>query len=137
MFSRREPSPIYLQKALISSQQSANIRRGTPKFKMSHIHRRTMFPTCSCNHRRCIFDVIVSPIVWEINRRCCRTALRSINDALAILSPECFIFSVHPEMRTPTEQSDLSFIYDLVRQPQCMWFHVKSLHLFYALHKAL
>ena len=42
-----------------SAMQSANIRRCTPRPKMSHSHRR-----CSCKHRRCIFDVIISPMVW-------------------------------------------------------------------------
>ena len=53
-----------------SAEQSANIRRCTPRPEMSqtlwrHIgdtsvtHRR-----CSCKHRRCIFDVIISPMVW-------------------------------------------------------------------------
>ena len=49
-----------------SAEQSANIRRCTPRPKRPrHIgdtlatHQR-----CSCKHRRCIFDVIISPMVW-------------------------------------------------------------------------
>ena len=50
--------------------QSANIRRSTPRFKVSHTHRRhigdtlVMFSTCSCKRRRCIFDVMLSPMAW-------------------------------------------------------------------------
>ena len=48
-----------------SVQQSANIPRDTPRFKMSQTLRRyiadtsAMFLTCSRKHRRYIFDVIV------------------------------------------------------------------------------
>ena len=51
-----------------------------------------MFPTYSCKHRRCLFDVIISPMVWVIHRRCSRTALRRIGYAMAMLSPVCSIF---------------------------------------------
>ena len=53
-----------------SAEQSANIRRCTPRPKMSQTHRRHIGGTsatnrqCSCKHRRCIFDVITSPMVW-------------------------------------------------------------------------
>ena len=56
--------------SLNSAEQSANIRRCTPRPKMSHSHRRHIGDTsatnrrCSCKHRRCIFDVIISPMVW-------------------------------------------------------------------------
>ena len=52
------------------AEQSANIRRGTRRLKMSQIHRRHIGDTsathrrCSCKHRRCIFYVIISPMVW-------------------------------------------------------------------------
>ena len=50
-----------------SAEQSANIRRSTPRVKMSQTHRRHIGDTtrrCPWKHRRCIFDVIISPMVW-------------------------------------------------------------------------
>ena len=34
-----------------------------------------MFSTCSCKQRRCIFDVVISRMIWVIHRRCSRAAL--------------------------------------------------------------
>ena len=64
-----------------SAEQSANIRRGTPRLKVSQIHRRHIGDTSathrrhigdtsathrrrSCKHRRCTFAVIISPMFW-------------------------------------------------------------------------
>ena len=52
------------------AEHLANIRRCTPRSKMYQTHRRHISDTsatqrrCSCKHRRCIFDVIISPMVW-------------------------------------------------------------------------
>ena len=100
-----------------------------------------MFPTWSCKHRRCIFDVIISPMMaWVIHRRCSRTVLRSIGDASLrvrnVINLFFYIFTFHPIIRQRNE-SDLFFIDDLIRQPQGMWFDVKSLQPLYAIHKVL
>ena len=88
-----------------------------------------MFSQCWCKHRRCIFDVIISRMICVIHRRFYRTALQNIDNVMAMFSPVCFIFHLHPVIRQQNK-SVLSFIHDLIRQPQGMWLHVKSLHLF-------
>ena len=57
-----------------------------------------------------------------------RLSLRSIGDAMAMLSPACSIFTLSPVIHQHTK-SDLFFIHDLIQQPQGMWFHVKSLKI--------
>ena len=111
-----------------------------------------MFPTCSCKNRQCKLDVnLISPnrrwFRWSIvdARRCSRTALQTIGDPMAMfrirncinpVAPAFSIFTLEPVTRQQNKR-DLFFIFDLMRQPQGMWFHVKSIHLLYALHKAL
>ena len=135
MFRRQEPSAIYCRTAHNSRRTFGEVHQGS-KCRRHIGDRSAMFPTCSRKHRQCIFDVIVSPMVWVIHRRCYRTALRSIDDAMAMLPPACSISYLHLVIRQQNK-SDFFFIHDLIRQPQGMWFHVKSLHLLYALHKAL
>ena len=99
----------------------------------------TMFSTCSCKHRQCIFYVIISRMIWVIYRRCSRNVLQSVCNIMAMFSPVCFIFYLHPSKRhtkyANTKVISL-FTHDLIRQPHGMWFHMESL-LLYALHKAL
>ena len=71
-------------------------------------------------------------MIRVIHRRCSRT----ISDTMEMFSPVCTISYPHPVIRQQNK-SDLFFIHDLIRQPQGMLFHVKSLHFLYALHKAL
>ena len=95
-----------------------------------------MFPTCSCLHRRCLFCVIIPPMVLVIRRRCSRTVLRRIRDVMTKLRWAHSLFSFNPVIRQQN-RSVLFFIHYLIRQSQGMWFHVKSLHLLYALNKTL
>ena len=70
MFRRQIPSAIYT----IGDKNVPDT---------SATHRR-----CSCKHRRCIFYVIISPMVWwsvADARRCSRAARRSIDGATAML----------------------------------------------------
>ena len=85
MFCCQEPSAIYHRTAPSSAQQSANIRQDTERFKLSQTHRRHIGDILNmCKHRRCVFDVMISRIIWMIHRRCSRTGLRSIGDAMAM-----------------------------------------------------
>ena len=89
-------SPIHLQKCWLSrdhsmtfspyvssprsigdiSPNSAKQCTTVGEHSMRHIKVKNvadtsaMFPTCSCKYRRCIFDVVISPMVWMIHRRC-------------------------------------------------------------------
>ena len=74
-------------------------------------------PICSRKQRRCILDAMVSPMVCMIHRQFSRTVLRNIGDTVAMLLPECSVFSYLP-INTPTKQrSSLLhlFIHDLFR----------------------
>ena len=93
-----------------------------------------MLSTCSCKHLRCKFDVIISRMIWVIHRRCSRTTLLSIGDAMAMFSPVLYL--LHHAAIRQQNTSDLFFIHDLIWQPHGIWFHGKSLQLLHALHKA-
>ena len=91
-----------------------------------------MLPTCSCKHRRCVFDVIMSLMVWVIHRRyspmfpnSSAKHRRCYDDAFA------YVFYLFSPSNMPMQlnKSDFFFIHDLIRQPQGMWFHLKSLLL--------
>ena len=62
-----------------------------------------MLSTCSCKHLRCKFDVIISRMIWVIHRRCSRTTLRSIGDAMAMFSPVYSIFSTMQQYANRTQ----------------------------------
>ena len=118
----------------------------TTRFKMSRTHRRhigdtstthrrhigdtlVMFSTCSCKHRRCIFDVMISRMIWVIHHRFSRTALRSIGVAMMMFSPLC---SVIQNTKVISSLAKISF-----GSHTGTWFDAKSLYFGYTLHKAL
>ena len=97
-----------------------------------------MFSTCSCKYRWWIFAVIMPLVIWVIHRRCSRTARWSIDDAIW----RCFrlhaLFSISTQKYANSSyKSDLFFSHDVIRYPQCMWLHVKSLHFLYTRHYAI
>ena len=70
----------------------------TPRRQISDIS--AMFLTCSCKHRRCIFDVIILRMTWVLHRRCSRTTRRCYGNVFA-----CVLYFLYPPSNAPTEQN--------------------------------
>ena len=83
IFRRQIPSAIYRRTAPSSRQIFGDVHQGLKYPRHIGDIRR-----CSCKHRRCIFDIIISPMVsWSIAdaRRCSRAARLSMGGATAML----------------------------------------------------
>ena len=121
-FSPDISSPRYSDISPNSTEQRTTVGEHSAKYtKMKKCRRligdtSTTLPTTSCKHRRCILDVIISPMVWVIHRRyspmfpnCSAKHQRCSDEAsLSVRKAVNFITSFSLHLYTPAEQKVIS-----------------------------
>ena len=103
--SNRHASPRHRD---IEKKSNACIESETSRIYLGDTS--TMFPTCLGKHRRCLFDVMISPMVWVIRRRC-----SPIFATMAMLRWAFSIFNLRT-VRRQHNKSDLLFIHDRIKE---------------------